>query len=105
MAYSKEEQQAYDRAYRAKNREKCIERTRKWRHENAEHMREYHRKRYQAKRDHILEVQRQRLAAKPEYTVWQNMKQRCDNPIGTIDGTEQEASPFANAGKIPSLTS
>jgi hypothetical protein len=106
MTYSKEERQAYDRTYRAENREKCVERTRNWRHANAEHTRQYHRDRYAANRERILEQRKRGNTRKPEYATWVNMKQRCYNPIfEAIGGMGKRESRFATVGWNPSLTS
>jgi hypothetical protein len=80
VAYSKEKRQAYDRAYRAKNREKKVAQARDWRHKHAEHMREWWRSNYQANRERILERRKRGNTTKPEYVTWVNIKQRCDNP-------------------------
>jgi hypothetical protein len=80
MTYSKEEWQAYDRAYREKNREKKVAQSRDWRHRHAEHMLEYWRSYYQANRDRILEQRKNGNTRKPEYTTWVNINQRCTNP-------------------------
>jgi hypothetical protein len=80
MAHSKEERRTYDRAYRVAHRKRRVAQIRNWRYRNAEHMREYHRARYQANRDAICERRKQARVIVPEYTAWQNMKQRCANP-------------------------
>jgi hypothetical protein len=80
MAYTKEERQAYDRDYRAKNGAKKVAQARDWRHRNAEHMREWWRANYAANREHILERRRNGNTRRPEYVTWTNMKQRCYNP-------------------------
>jgi hypothetical protein len=82
MAYSKEEQQAYDRKRREdpEYRAKKVAQARDWRHRNAEHMREWWRANYQANRERILERRRNGNTRKPEYVTWVNIKQRCLNP-------------------------
>jgi hypothetical protein len=80
MTYTKEERQAYDRAYRAKKRAKKVTQARGWRHRNAEHMRQYSRDRYAANRERILAQRRNGKTRTPEYVTWLNMKQRCYDP-------------------------
>jgi HNH endonuclease len=69
MAYSKEERQAYDRAYRAKNGAKKVAQARDWRHRNAQHMLDWWRDYYQKNRERILERRKRGNAGKPELTA------------------------------------